>query len=224
MIVTKETRSHIGVGLYSVADAARLLNAPKSNVYRWASADEQLLPRYFDPSEHILTFTELMELHFIKMFRDEGVALQTIRKASHAAAERFETDYPFSAQRFDTDGKTIFATLIDEQQDREMIEELQRGQYVFGSVMRPFFRKLEYRATNNAVSQFWPRGKRGHIVLDPLRKFGKPIAAESGIPTQAIFDAVTAGRGQPPSIVARWLGISVSAVNAAVAFERSLPA
>jgi hypothetical protein len=222
MLFTKKTR--IGVGLYSIADAARILNAPSTSVHRWVSADESLFPRYFDPSENVLTFAELMELHFIKMFRDEGVSLQTIHKASSAAAQRFETDYPFSAQRFDTDGKTIFATLIDEQHDREVVEDLQRGQYVFGAVMRPFFRKLQYDAPNSAVSQFWPRGKRGQVVLDPLRKFGKPIDAQSGIPTQAILDAVNAGRGQKPAVVARWLGISVAAVQATVAFERSLAA
>jgi DNA-binding transcriptional MerR regulator/uncharacterized protein (DUF433 family) len=207
-----------------MADAARLLNTPLSKVSRWANPRERLLHRYFDPSERILSFAELMELHFIRMFRDEGVSLQAIRKASQAAAKQFESDYPFSVKRFDTDGKTIFATLISKQTKGHLLENLEKGQYVFGSIVRPFFHKLEYKDFDSTVTRFWPRGKRGRVVLDPNRKFGRPIDAESGVATSAIFDAINAGGGQKPAIVARWLGVPVSAVNAAVAFEQSLAA
>jgi uncharacterized protein (DUF433 family) len=223
VIVINDPHSRVGVGLYSLGDAARLLNAPRAKVSRWASPRERLLPRYFDPAERIITFAELMELHFIRMFREEGVSLQAIRKASQTAAQLFGSVYPFSVKRFDTDGRTIFATLIDRQRSgSQLLEDLQKGQYVFRSIVRPFFHKLEYKGFD--VARFWPRGKRGRIVLDPARKFGKPIDAQAGVPTSVIYEAVRAGGGQTPAVVARWLGISVSAVNAAVAFERSLPA
>jgi uncharacterized protein (DUF433 family) len=215
--------SHLGVGMYSIADAARLIGEPKSNVYRWARPSVGLVPRYFDPAERTITFVELMELQFVKMFRDEGVSLQAIRKVSRVAAKTFKSDYPFSVKRFDTDGKTIFATLIDDR-NKELLEDLQRGQLVFGSIMRPFFHKLDYAAVDDTVTRFWPRGKSGRVVLDPRRKFGKPIDAESGISTQVIVDALKAGSGQKPAIVARWLGIPLAAVKAAEAFEKSLAA
>jgi len=165
-----------------------------------------------------------MELHFIKMFRDEGVSLQAIRKASQKATALFGTKYPFSFKRFDTDGRTIFATLITENPGGVLVEDLQKGQYVFGTVMRPFFRKLEYKGTDNSVAQFWPRGKKGRIVLDPHRKFGKPIDSDTGIPTRVIVEALAAGKGQKPKAVAEWLGIPIAAVNAAVEFEKSYAA
>ncbi len=221
--ITHTSPSHLGVGLYSIADAARLLKAPTNKVLRWASVREGLVPRYFDPEERLISFAELMELHFIKMFRDEGVSLQAIRKASHKATAVFGSKYPFGFKRFDTDGRTIFATLITES-NGVLVEDLQRGQYVFGSVMKPFFRKLEYKGTDSAVAQFWPRGKKGLVVLDPHRKFGKPIDAETGIPTRVIFDALHAGKGQKPKTVSEWLGVSIAAVNAALDFEKSLAA
>lgn len=218
-MVTQST--HLGVGLYSMADVARLTGAHPETVRRWSS-EIGVVPRHF-PGEKLLTFEELMEIHFIQMFRSEGVSFQAIRKASQAAAQRFNTAYPFTFKRFDTDGKTIFATLIKERPRNVLIEDLQRGQYVFESIVRPFFRKLEYRGDSERVACYWPRTKRGRVVLDPKRRFGKPIDAKTGISTSTIYEAVTAGGGQSPAVVARWLGIPLTAVKAAVAFEKSLP-
>jgi uncharacterized protein (DUF433 family)/DNA-binding transcriptional MerR regulator len=211
---------HVGVGLYSLPEAARLVGAPTNTVRRWASEKEGLVPRRLDPSENTLTFAELIELHFIKMFRDEGVSLQTIRRTSLRAAEKFKTAYPFSVKQFDTDGRTIFATLRDEAKDENFVEDLERGQLVFEKIMRPFFHKLEYRKTD--LVRFWPLTKKRGIVIDPSRKFGKPIDYETGVPTRTIANAVKAGGGQSPAIVARWLGVSLKAVKAAVEFERAL--
>lgn len=213
--------SHVGVGLYDLADAARLLRVRPATLRQWVSQIATLVPRRLPASESALTFLELMELHFIKMFRLEGVPMQTIRKASAAAAVRFETDYPFCVKRFDTDGRTIFATMINEERDQVVVEDLRRGQYVFQEIVKPFFRKLEFRDAE-AIVRFWPLERKGRVVLDPQRKFGKPIDAESGLPTKAIFNAIRAADGQSPREVAKWFGISVQAVQAAVAYEESL--
>jgi uncharacterized protein (DUF433 family) len=220
MTVLERQAEHIGVGLYSFPEAAQIVGEPTSTLRRWARPGDALVPRKLDPSEQTLTFVELMEMHFIKMFRDQGVSLQTIRRASRTARTRFRTDYPFSVKRFDTDGRTIFATLKGKTRSTVLIEDLEKGQYVFEKILRPFFRKLDYR--NQEIARYWPCSRHGRIVLDPARKFGKPIDAETGVPTSSIVDALSAGGGQPPEVVARWLGIPIAAVTAAVRFERSL--
>jgi DNA-binding transcriptional MerR regulator/uncharacterized protein (DUF433 family) len=222
MLTDTTNHSHVGVGLYSLADAARLAGTHPETVRRWVSETAGIVPRQLPRAEKLLTFQELMEIHFIQMFRAEGVSFQTIRRASEAAASQFGAQYPFTVKRFDTDGRTVFATLIKDNPKDVLVEDLQRGQYVFQSIVRPFFRKLEYRGADETVSRFWPRAKQGRVVLDPLRKFGKPIDAETGISTSAIFEAVMAGGGQNPAVVARWLNIPSAAVKAAVDFERSL--
>ncbi len=222
MVASKVCLSpHVGVGLYSMAEAARLLRIRPSTLREWVSQASPLVPRRLPADERALTFVELMELHFIKMFRSEGVPMQTIRKASAAAAAKFSSNYPFSVKRFDTDGRTIFATMIREEEDLIVVEDLRRGQYVFDEIVKPFFRKLEFSGTQE-VARFWPREKKGRVVLDPERKFGKPIDAESGIPTKALYEAVCAGGGQAPRDVAKWFGVPIQAVQAAVAFEESL--
>jgi uncharacterized protein (DUF433 family) len=219
-MVTNALPSHLGIGLYSLPDAARLLRIKPARLRRWASGPDRFLPRALDPTEETLTFAELIELQFVLLYLAEGVSLPVIKKAAAAAAEKFSTDHPFSVKRFDTDGQSIFATLISDQTNRRHVEDLQKGQYVFEKVMRPFFHKLEYQ--KDQLVRYWPEGKRGRILLDPARKFGQPIDAESGVPTRAIFSALEAGEGQSPDDVARWLGIPLAAVKAADQFERSL--
>lgn len=212
--------ARLGVGLYSIPDASRLLGARVNNVRRWLDPKEHLVARVFDIREQTISFIELMELHFIKLFRDEGVALPTICCAAKTAAQQFSTLYPFALHRFDTDGQTIFATLIKSAKKPALIEDLKHGQYVFETIVRPFFKKLEY--DKDEAIRFWPLGTSGRVVLDPERQFGKPIDAQTGVPATALYRAVQAG--DDPVFVANWFEVPLEAVRAAIAFEKSLAA
>lgn len=212
--------SGFGVGAYSVAQAARLLRTPPNTLRYWIDTGHGVVRRYYDREREVLSFAELMELHFIKLFRDEEVSLQAIRAAAQVAAKRYGTDYPFAMKRFDTDGRTIFATLEKEGADEELVEDLRRGQYVFAKIVRPFFKKLDYEDAE--VARYWPLGKRQRIVLDPQRRLGQPLDDRTGVPTSALYAATHAGQGQSVAEVADWYGVPVAAVRAAVAFERSI--
>jgi uncharacterized protein (DUF433 family) len=144
-----------------------------------------------------------------------------IRKASKEAAKKFNSDYPFTIKRFDTDGTHIFATLKGKETNKELVEELRHGQLVFNKLVKPFFRKIEFRG-GEAAERFWPMDKSGRVVLDPLRRFGQPIDFETGISTHTLFEAANAGDGQDVGVVARWFNVPREAVQAAIRFERAL--
>jgi hypothetical protein len=55
-----------------------------------------------------VSFRDLIELRFVKAFRDAGLSLQTIRECFGRAIEAVRDERPFSTLRFRTDGKTIF--------------------------------------------------------------------------------------------------------------------
>ncbi|MSR57671.1 MAG: MerR family transcriptional regulator [Planctomycetaceae bacterium] len=214
---------YIGVGLYSIPQAARLLGVRSRLLRYWigeVSGADSIIKRQLT-DEHLLTFAELMELHFIKMFRDKDVSLPAIRKAASEAARRFGSDYPFTVRRFDTDGTSIFATLTSKETQRELVEELRHGQFVFRKLIKPFFKKMDYCGTAE-IERFWPMKKTGRVVLDPARRFGQPIDSGTGVPTETIFNAINAGDGQDVPTVAKWFDIPVEAVKAAIRFERSL--
>lgn len=212
----------VGQGIYPLGQAARLLRVRPGTLRYWIQEHGQVQPavhRSFDGD--VLSFAELIEYHFVKMFLDKGVSFQAIRKAAKVAAAKFDVEYPFTMKRFDTDGKTIFATLAKKETRKQVVEDLQKGQLVFQQIIRPFFQKLDYGALNDAA-RYWPLQKSGRVVLDPDRRFGQPIDAETGVPTRAIYEAVTAGDGQDVKAVASWFEIPVEAVKAAMRFEKSL--
>jgi uncharacterized protein (DUF433 family)/transposase-like protein len=225
---------YVGVGLYSFAEAARLIGVKPSTLHRWVSEYQgtegeglsrrkPVIVRYFEDGQRLLTFLELVELLFVKLFRREGVSMQVIRKAAAEATRRFDTVYPFAVKRFDTDGRRIFATLREASDGERVVEELGKGQLVFDTVVRPFFRRLDFCADREAL-RYWPMERDGRVVLDPQRAFGQPIDAETGVSTRALSDAVMAGGGQSPATVAEWFGVPIAAVEAAVEFETLLSA
>ncbi|MEX0727834.1 MAG: DUF433 domain-containing protein [Planctomycetaceae bacterium] len=216
------TSQFVGCGLYTVEQASSLLGITPKRLNYWLGSEDVasgFFARMF-AAEDLLTFAELMELHFIKMFRDEGVSLQTIRKASQAASKKFRTVHPFLLKRFDTDGKSIFATLQHRENERTVVEDLRRGQLVFETIIRPFFKKLDYH--NDDVERYWPLEKKGRIVLDPMRMHGKPIDAQTGVPVDVILNSLHAGDGQDEQTVAEWLGLPQEAIQAAILFEKTL--
>jgi uncharacterized protein (DUF433 family) len=214
------TSKYIGKGTYSIVEAAKLAGASYNTVRGWLNPRTGVVPRKFAPERQVISFAELMEIHFIKMFMDQGVHPRAIHAASREASKRFKTEYPFAVKRFDTDGKAIFATLVSKESGGEMIEDLTKGQYVFKTILRPFFKKLDYNRSD--ISRYWPLGKRGRVSLDPEREFGQPIDTETGVPTKVLFQAVKANKGQTIKQIADWFEVPDAAVRAAVKFEKSL--
>ena len=59
-------------------------------------------------------------------------------------------------------------------------------------------------------------------MLDPMRRHGQPIDAETGMPIETILDSLSAGGGQDATVVAQWFDIPLEAVQAATRFDKSL--
>ena len=227
--------SLLGVGLYTIPQAARLLRLSSQKLRRWADGylflsdgarrrSEPLIHRDLQEREDevILTFQDLLELHMVRFFRSEGVSIQTIRKAAEQATLLYKTTHPFTVKGFETDGKSIFATLEEQGVEgiskAELLQDLIRSQMVMESIARPFFRQIEFEEME--PSRWFPNGKGGGIVIDPQRSFGKPIEKVSGIPTETLYNM--ARGGEKIENIAHWYKIDVETVHEAVRYENSL--
>jgi uncharacterized protein (DUF433 family) len=177
-------------------------------------------PDYANDDDQIeLSFRDLIELRFVKSFRDLGLSLPTIRACFRRAVEKVQDERPFSTQKFRTDGKAIFLDITQNVGDGELID-LRHRQRVFRTVVEPSLRDLEFEA--DAVARWYPLGVlRRSIVIDPARVFGRPLAAEAGVPTEVLVNAVNV-EGSVET-VARLYEVA-PAVRDAVAFERKLAA
>jgi uncharacterized protein (DUF433 family) len=220
----------VGVGIYTVKEAARLVGANAITVSRWLrgyrfptkwSGQGQSPPLFHTELPEVegklaIGFLDLIELLFIKAFRSEGVSLPTIRLAARKAAKKWKNDHPFCLKRFATDGRTIFATVADGL-DKDQVLELTRSQLGFKSILNPYLKNMDY--SKLGVDRWWPLGKDKVVFLDPRIAFGKPVVTAHNVPTESIWDAVRVNRSL--SEVAKWFDLPVSEVQAAVDFEMS---
>lgn len=227
----------LGIGCYTVPEAARLLATSPRNISRWlggytyrdAGGDairasplwRPQLPRDDDHLE--LGFHDLIELRFVLAFLKHGVGLNVVRRCLANAQKIIREERPFSTHRFRTDGKSIFLETLKELQQtgatwESPVVDLKTGQMVFKLVVEPTFRDLDI--SGGSVVHWRPYKGKPTIVIDPNRSFGKPLAAEFGVPTSALATAVKAESSEKR--VATLFEIPVAIVNDAVAFERLL--
>jgi uncharacterized protein (DUF433 family) len=178
-------------------------------------------PDYANDDDTIeLSFRDLIELRFVKAFRDLGLGLPTIRNCFKRAVDEVHNDRPFSTRRFRTDGRTIFLEITHDVREGELID-LKRRRRAFHRVVAPMLRDLEFDA--DAVALWFPLGiSRKSVVIDPARAFGRPIILDGRVPTEILFEAVRI-EGSPEK-VAKLYEVPLPAVRQAVMFQQQLAA
>jgi uncharacterized protein (DUF433 family) len=225
----------LGVGVYSVQQAARLSEVPARSIHRWLLGYSY---RYGDGVTHqspvvarersvlesetlSLTFRDLLEIRFVHAFRNCGVSWNVIRRATEKAGDLFHTDHPFTTKAFHIDGRRIFAELQSEGVRERKLVDLVSDQYAFRHVMLPSFR-AQIELSERGAERWWPMGRKKLVVLDPARQFGEPIVAEGGVPTAVLAKAAAAMHSEQAT--AKWYEVSRAAVRQAVTFEQQLAA
>ena len=227
------SRTAIGVGTYSLRDAALLLHIPYAKLRRWAAGywysatdedrfSEPVVPGETDElDERILSFHELMELFVIGFFRSEGVSMPVIRAARARAVAEFGSEYPFATERIQTDGRGIFSDLdVEGVPSKRLKLELSKSQVTYRELVEPFFRKqIDFDADGLALT-YWPLGREKPVLLDARRSFGRPIVVRSGTPTFVLYGMRQGG--ETLERIAAWYEVTRDELDAALEYEQSL--
>ena len=241
------TADILGRGVYGAAEALRLINfhrleggphktVSRQTIARWlrgyhykvggeARHSEPLWrPDYAveDNASGVveLSFRDLIELRFVKAFRDVGLSLPTIRECFAQAVDAVDDSRPFSTRKFRTDGKRIFLEITSDVREGELID-LKSRQRAFHRIVAPSFRDLEFDV--DVVARWFPLGAaRKTIVVDPTRAFGRPIVATGGVPTEVLADAVEVEVSADR--IAKLYEVPLAAVHDAISFQQQLTA
>jgi hypothetical protein len=220
----------IGIGLYTPADASRLLGVPAPKIIRWLrgynKGDHEYQPLWksqveLDDGHVYLGFRDLMEARIANKFISLGISAQRVRAAIQLASDIIGDTRPLSTNQFRTDGRSIFLRSIETNElghEREQLLNLFKRQYEFAQIIEPLLKGIDFDDTG-APSTWWPVGKIKKILIDPKRSFGQPIDSDSSVPT-AILAA--AGRYQGVGNAAKVYGVSQSSITRAMDFETKM--
>lgn len=216
----------VGVGIYPLNEAARLIGAPRGTLRRWVRGASNFQPLWRSQWDGLsdeveIGFRDLMEARIIYSLRKIGISLQHIRRALEIARLEFNEERPFSTAKFRTDGKKVFweAARALGGEDPELMDITNR-QMVFWRVVERTF--LDIDIEEGTAARWWPLKSRKIIVVDPGRSFGQPVLDEFGIPTRTLIDAV--GTEGDIRRVARLFEVPAKYIRSALDFEEKLAA
>ena len=169
---------------------------------------------------YILDFADLIEIRNIRAFRQEGVSMRVLVRTAAHCRDRFDTAYPFSDQRFLSDGAAIFAETAAGLEDVSA-----NSQLTFEDVVRPsLFEPIDW--DGNEPVRWYPSKEwqveidPKSVCLDPKYAFGAPIVSQYRVATRTLVDAYHAEGKDPRAVTSRYK-VSEQAVNDALAFERA---
>lgn len=193
------------VPTYPVADAARYLRIPLVTLRSWlkGSSDptkthqqafEALIRRPSSTSPH-LSFTNLVEAHVLRIIREtHRVKLAKVRYALDYLNQQLNTHHPLVSKKFQTDGVDLFVDQMD-----KLVNVSRSGQLAMRAILNHLLARVEWDE-NGLATRFFPINELISnlesdkvIFLDPAIRFGKPVIAETGVPTRIIAELYNAG-------------------------------
>ena len=226
----------LDIPIYPAAEAGRLTGLSATRARRWLQGYEyryappggEEAVRQQKPVVHrrgtagtaYASFLDLIDLLFVKQFLDHGASLQKVRKALQEATEVLGTDH-FARETFFTDGRKIYLQM--KASGDAILELLSGGQWVIAPVIQELAERIEFHKPTGLARRWYPMGRDGLVVLDPLVSFGRPAIVGRGIPTATVYDFYLAENRNPRS-VRSWMGINRNEARAAIKFEESLAA
>lgn len=210
-----------GLGMYPVADVARLLRLPDHQVRRWIthfSKEKEISYAHAyswkEGQTSAISFMALVEFFVFAQFKQAGVSTRQIFKAHQELVNEFETPFPFAdlklLQSIKTDNKRIFF-----ERNESIIIALDGSRQINLPFIRSFFNKLTF-GPDHLPTVLYPLGKEKHIELDPTRQSGRAVISGTNVFPETLFRLVQAGDSIP--FVAFSYDLKEEAVHDAIEF------
>jgi uncharacterized protein (DUF433 family) len=215
--------------LYAIADAARIVRLSPATLRSWVlgrpySTREgarhwEALVRIADPPGSRLSFTNLVELHVLSVLRGKKVRVDRIRSAMRFIKKEMGTEHPLADVDTHTDEIDVYVEFFGQ------LVNASRGQATFRPIVERYLMRIE-RDERGLARRLFPSTRTGEemgprlVVIDPERRFGRPLIAGTNIETSAVAERFKAGESW--SELADDFGIDEAAVAGAVRFETEL--
>jgi uncharacterized protein (DUF433 family) len=229
----RDGQNFLGVGIYTVAEAAWMTNVSAPRIRRWMRGYKFRVGDETHASHAVwkpdlpemggslaLSFRDLIEFRFVDYFLKEGVSWNLLRRAAIYAGEIVESTHPFSTRKFKTDGKRIFAELGQKRGGKRILD-LVKKQYTIASIVAPYlYEGLEFDADH--PRRWFPLKNSKRVVIDPAVAFGQPTINPEGVPTIVLARAFDAEKNVER--VAYWYNVPKRSVQDALDYQQRIAA
>lgn len=204
-----------GVGLYTIPEAALLLDRHFNTVRSWVQKGLAPAPVHLAFGETtILSFHDLISLMVVRRLRDEGVELHSIRSAEEYLRTKWHFPRPYATERILTDGQGVFVAL----EHGGYTSADRQGQETLAGVIREILHDVTYDAVTE-LADCWKR-KDGLVALRPDIQFGQPCIVGTRLTTATVAELVHAG--DKPEFVSESYSVPLPQIIAALEFEEDL--
>lgn len=215
----------LGNGIYSVGEASRLLGVSSRRVHNlfmgWSSGRGLLASHDYpndDARNRSLSFLDLIDSAIAIRLRANHVSPHRIRKLRQILEARWGTGHPFSHKNLyvDPSGRRFFSHSPNDDGDDELLEILP-NQLAMPEILLPILKRVSYDPASKLAESIMCSDEY-KVLINPRRRYGKPIVETSGMPT-AILSECYEANGRDADFVADWYSVSAEEVLDAVRFE-----
>ena len=214
----KQANATIGNGIYTAADAARILNIPYSKAVYWFRdyAKNKLskstnFKYHFEVKDCIaVNFLSLIEMNVFYTLKEHGIKTKVILKAHASMSKALKSPYPFATRNLYIDGGKILFGEID---DLTLADPTL--QKIIAKFVAPLINKISFNKEGIAT-KYYPFGEKKSIVVNPKNQFGQPVIEGTNILAATIISLHKGGESNKS--IAKLYNISLKNVKDAIGF------
>lgn len=198
MVSTLEAAT-AGLGVYTLAEAARYARMPQATLNRWFFGGGERKPLRQAGIERnsgkLVTFVDFVEALAIRSLRaDHGVPLQRIKEAIRNARNHYGIDHPFAHREHRTVlvGKDLHIFLKDDPANPVGLTGRDFGQKSMTPCIEAYMKDLEFDEQGLAKLYRAYTWKDQEVVMNPKIHFGEPALADCGYTAETLWQAAVA--------------------------------
>jgi uncharacterized protein (DUF433 family) len=186
--------------LYTVAEAARIVDVPPTTLSTWAKGYQRRFPNRPEvtgdpiitflnpdrPKSPSIPFVGLAEAHVLAGMRNSGVPMQRIRPALAQLEQELGVAHALASRKLYTDGAEVLFDYSERHEGRpeaRSVRELvviRNGQRVFVEAVDEYLQRIQYGSDGYPELIRVPGYRHAEVVVDPTRSFGAPIFQRGG--------------------------------------------
>lgn len=199
--------------LYTVTDAARIVDVPASTLATWAKGYTRSFPgrrdvvgapviSYVEPHhlrEPTIPFVGLAEALVLAAVRRSGVPMQRIRPAIAQLQEEIGVEHALASRKLYTDGAELMFDFAEQHRGsaagesaRELVV-VRNGQRVFADVISEYLQRIQYTEDGYPELIRVPAYAEAQVIVDPHRSFGSPVFERGGARVEDVLERFWAG-------------------------------